>query len=56
MANATAFSSCVATADLAGDNEWRLVVAGADKKMKARDEYIDGPVSKVCVKPGLTPG
>jgi len=34
MANANAFSSCVATADLAGDSEWRLVVAGADRKMK----------------------
>ena len=34
MANTTAYSSCVATADLAGDSEWRLVVAGSDKKMK----------------------
>lgn len=34
MANATAYSSCVATADLAGDSDWRLIVAGADKKMK----------------------
>ena len=34
MANATVFSSCMATADLAGDSEWRLVVAGSDKRMK----------------------
>lgn len=34
MANTTAYSSCIATADLAGDNEWRLMVAGSDKKLK----------------------
>ena len=34
MAGADAFSSCICTADLAGDGEFRLVVATAMKKMK----------------------
>ena len=34
MANTKAYSPCIATADLAGDSEWRLLVAGDDKKMK----------------------
>jgi len=34
MANTTAYSNCIATADLAGDSEWRLIIAGSDKKMK----------------------
>ena len=34
MAGADAFSPCICTADLAGDGEFRLVVATASKKMK----------------------
>jgi hypothetical protein len=34
MANVDADSACVESADLAGDGEWRLVVAGADRKLK----------------------
>ena len=34
MAGAPAYSPCVTSADLAGDGEWRLVVATADKKLK----------------------
>ena len=34
MASVHAYSSCIDTADLAGDGEWRLVVAGADRRVK----------------------
>ena len=34
MASVHAYSSCIDSADLAGDGEWRLVVAGADRRVK----------------------
>ena len=36
VANLKAFSTCLHTSDLYGDGDWRLAVAGLDKKLKAR--------------------
>ena len=35
VANLKAFSTCLHTCDLYGDGDWRLAVAGLDKKLKA---------------------
>ena len=37
VAGVKAFTSCMRTADLNGDGDWRLVVADASKKLKVRD-------------------
>ena len=34
LAGVKAFSSCLHTCDLYGDGDWRLAVAGLDKKLK----------------------
>lgn len=34
VAGIRALSSCVQTCDLSGDGDWRLVIAGLDKKLK----------------------
>lgn len=36
VAGLRALSSCVQTCDLSGDGDWRLVVAGLDKKLRVR--------------------
>lgn len=53
VANCSAFSPCIATADLAGDSDWRLLVANSDKKLKvwkgtsllAEHKLLDEPVA-----------
>mmetsp|Transcript_11120 Transcript_11120/g.38624 ORF Transcript_11120/g.38624 Transcript_11120/m.38624 type:complete len:635 (+) Transcript_11120:151-2055(+) len=55
VAGVSAFSECVHTADLAGDGDWRLLVANADRKLKvwkgtslaSEHTLMDAPVA-VC--------
>lgn len=42
VADVRAYSSCVHTCNLMGDGDWRLVVADAAKKLKARSESTLG--------------
>ena len=40
VADVKAFSSCVATCNLLGDGDWRLVVADTDRKLKVHNSSM----------------
>ncbi len=63
VANLKAFSPCVRLADLAGDNDSKLLVASSDKKLKiytgttllSENVLLDAPVSICAFNPDAKP-